>query len=152
MPMTDFATPEDYLASLPDAQRAGLETLRSRIRSVLPGATERMWYRMPTFVTDKPVLAYAASRNHSGLYVMSTTVLPSIVGVLEGQDWSGGTLRFPVDRPPAVALLRTIAKAKLAELEAQSAAKPAKKAPPSRRVASKKDEGSEKDSAPRRAR
>ena len=123
MAMPDFATPEDYLASLPEAQRAGLEVLRERIRKVLPKATERMWYKMPTFVTDKPVLAYAASKSHSGLYVMSTSVLPSVADALEGQDWGGGTLRFPIDRPPGVALLRTIAKAKLAELEAAADAK-----------------------------
>ena len=123
MAMPDFATPEDYLASLPEAQRAGLEVLRERIRKVLPQAIERMWYKMPTFVTDKPVLAYAASKSHSGLYVMSTSVLPSVADALEGQDWGGGTLRFPIDRPPSVALLRTIAKAKLAELEAAAEAK-----------------------------
>lgn len=116
MAMPDFATVEDYLASLPDAQRAGLETLRARLHTVLPKATERMWYKMPTFVMEKPVLAYAASKNHSGLYVMSTTVLSAVEDALEGQDYSGGTLRFPIDRPPTVALLRKIAKAKLNEL------------------------------------
>ena len=118
MAMRDFATVEEYLASVPDVQRAGLETLRARLRTVLPSATERMWYKMPTFVMEKPVLAYAASKNHSGLYVMSTTVLPAIEEALHGQDYSGGTLRFPIDRPPTVALLRKIAKAKLDELEA----------------------------------
>ena len=118
MAMPDFATVEEYLASVPEVQRAGLETLRARLRTVLPRATERMWYKMPTFVMEKPVLAYAASKNHSGLYVMSTTVLPAIEEALQGHDYSGGTLRFPVDRPPTVALLRKIAKAKLDELEA----------------------------------
>ena len=118
MAMPDFATVEEYLASLPEAQRAGLEVLRARLRTVLPKATERMWYKMPTFVMEKPVLAYAASKNHSGLYVMSTTVLPTIEDALQGHDYSGGTLRFPIDRPPTLALLRKIAKAKLEELNA----------------------------------
>ena len=118
MAMPDFATVEEYLASLPEAQPAGLEVLRARLRTGLPKATERMWYKMPTFVMEKPVLAYAASKNHSGLYVMSTTVLPTIEDALQGHDYSGGTLRFPIDRPPTLALLRKIAKAKLDELEA----------------------------------
>lgn len=123
MAMPDFATVEEYLASLPEAQRAGLEALRARLRIVLPKATERMWYKMPTFVTEKPVLAYAASKKHSGLYVMSRTVLPAIEDALHGQDYSGGTLRFPIDKPPTVALLRRIAKAKLSELESVRQAK-----------------------------
>ena len=118
MAMPDYQTVEEYLGSLREEQREGLETLRGRIRTVLPEATERMWYRMPTFVMEKPVLAYAGSKNHSALYVMSTTVLPSIAGDLEGHDFSGGTLRFPIDRPPSVTLLRKIARAKLDELAA----------------------------------
>ncbi len=144
MAMPDFATPEDYLASLPEAQRAGLETLRTRLRTVLPQATERMWYRMPTFVQGKPLIAYAASRGHSAIYVMSTSVLPSIAKALEGQDFSGGTLRFPIDRPPSVALLRKIANAKLAEVGALATAKQTRPTRPTRpaRRASPPERGS----------
>ena len=82
MAMPDFATVEEYLASVPEVQRAGLETLRARLRTVLPRATERMWYKMPTFVMEKPVLAYAAGVWLSVVYLADHYVVDIVGGVV----------------------------------------------------------------------
>ncbi len=126
MAMPDFDTVDDYLASLSPEQRAGLQTLRERLRKALPSGEERMSYKIPAIEVDGRVLvSFGAAKQHSALYVMSTTVLPGLGDALEGYDVQGGTLRFPIDRPPPIALLKKLMKARLAERE--EAVKRAKK-------------------------
>ena len=43
------ASIEEYIAALPEEQRAALEELRRTIRAVAPGATEAISYQIPSF-------------------------------------------------------------------------------------------------------
>jgi uncharacterized protein YdhG (YjbR/CyaY superfamily) len=126
--MEKFETVEDYLAAVPDEQRAGLERLRAHIKAAAPDATEKMAYGVPNFTLDGPLVAYGAAKKHSALYVMSTSVLAELGDAVAGYDHEGGTLRFPIDRPPPAALVKRIVKARMRENAALIAERAARKA------------------------
>jgi len=67
--MVGPASVEDYLAALPEEQRAALEKLRKTIRAAAPEATETISYQMPTFKDHGRVLVYyAAFKDHCSLF------------------------------------------------------------------------------------
>ena len=111
-------TVDEYLDTAPEPQRTTLIALRARLSELLPDADERLSYGMPAFVVDgKAVAGYAHAKRHCGYYPHSGSVLERVEPeLLEGYDWSGGTLRFPVDRPPSRALVARLVEIRLADI------------------------------------
>src|SRR5262249_26805572 len=110
------ASVEDYLAALPDDQRAALESLRATIRGFVPDATETITYGIPTFrAGGRGLVAYGAFKRHLSLFPMSTRVIEANRAELERYVAGKGTLRFTVDEPLPAPLVETIVRARLAE-------------------------------------
>jgi uncharacterized protein YdhG (YjbR/CyaY superfamily) len=108
---------DDYLDEAPEPQRSTLLALRSTLRDLLPDATEALSYGMPAFVVGgKPVAGYAWAKRHCSYYPHSGAVLTELADVLEGYDWSKGTLRFPADEPLPRELVGRLVEVKLAHL------------------------------------
>ena len=109
-------TVETYLAALPDDQRAALETLRSTIRSALPGATEHISYQMPAFkAKGRFVVWFAAFGDHYSLFPASEDVRSSLADAVEPYLAGKGTIRFEYGRRLPVTLVKKIVKVRLAE-------------------------------------
>ena len=88
------------LAELDATKRATLQTVRERIRAVIPQAEECISYGMPAFRLDGKVIAgFGAFKHHLSYFPHSGKVLPVLTDQLAGFDWSTGTLRFAVDEP-----------------------------------------------------
>lgn len=111
---------EDFLAKVPADARAALERLRKTIRSAAPKATEGIGYAIPTFYQQGPLVAFAASKNHCGFYVMSPAVMDAHKDELRPYDTAKATIRFSADKPLPAALVRKLVKARLAENEARA--------------------------------
>ena len=112
---------ENYLATLPDRQRVALEALRVTIRAAAPDATEAISYQMPAFKQDgRPVVAYAAFKDHCSLFPMSAAVIDDLAKELEPFRRGKGTLRFQPDAPLPTRLVTRIIEARLAELSARN--------------------------------
>jgi uncharacterized protein YdhG (YjbR/CyaY superfamily) len=110
---------DDYLATVPEGARATLEKLRKTIRGVVPGASEVISYRIPTFKhRGRPLVAFAAFPNHCSFFVMSPAVMEAHREDLKGYDTSTGTIRFAAGKPLPAALVRKLVKARIAENEA----------------------------------
>jgi uncharacterized protein YdhG (YjbR/CyaY superfamily) len=110
---------EGYLAKVPSPQRQTLDTVRASLRKVLPDATEDLRYGMPTFlVGGKGVAAYASFKAHCGYFPMSSTVLVEAGDAVAKYEVSKGGLRFPVDKPLPITLIRKLVKIRLAEIAA----------------------------------
>lgn len=93
-------TIDDYLADLDPLKRATLQTVRDRIRAVLPEAEECISYGMPAFRLDGKVLAgFGAFARHLSYFPHSGKVLPLLADKLTDYDCSTGTLRFAIDEP-----------------------------------------------------
>jgi uncharacterized protein YdhG (YjbR/CyaY superfamily) len=109
---------DDYLAKVPDEARATLEKLRRTVRAAAPKATEGFSYGIPAFkLHGRPLVSYAALKNHCSFFPMSPAVLDAHRKELEAYDTSKGTIRFPVDKPLPATLVRKLVKARIAESE-----------------------------------
>lgn len=107
---------DEYLSALPADQRATLETLRTQLRALLPGATEVISYRLPTFrYRDRMIVSYGASEAHCALYLLSSTLLGPFRERLHGFQTGKGTVRFTPEHPIPSDLVEALVRAKMAE-------------------------------------
>jgi uncharacterized protein YdhG (YjbR/CyaY superfamily) len=105
-----------YLLALSDDQRRALEKLRKIIKAIAPKAEECISYRLPAFRLDgRMLVAFGARANHCAFYPMSASTVAAHADELTGYDTSPGTIRFRVDEPLPVALVRKLVKARIAE-------------------------------------
>jgi uncharacterized protein YdhG (YjbR/CyaY superfamily) len=111
-------TIEDYLCTLPEDVMIALEELRETVRNIAPNTQEQLYYQIPTFkYLGKPLVGFAAFKNHCSFFVMSNTFLNTLKDDLLGLDYSGGTIRFQANKPLPVELIEKIVKAKIAMIE-----------------------------------
>ena len=116
--MATAAGIDEYLAPLPDAQRAALEKLREQIRAAAPDATETISYRIPTFKDQgRMLVSFAAFKNHCSLYPATGGMQEALGKELEPYLVPKATLRFTPEAPLPAALVKKIIKIRLAENE-----------------------------------
>jgi len=109
-------TVDDYLAALPEEQRAALEKLRETIKAAAPDAAESISYGIPTFkYKGRPLIYFGAAKNHCAVYAINTDAHKD---ELKRYDTSKGTVRFSPDKPLPEALRRKLVKARIDEIEA----------------------------------
>lgn len=110
---------DEYVAAQPPAVRAKLEQVRAVIRSAVPQAEEGIGYRIPAYrLCGKPMLYFAGFREHYSLFAASGTFFATLEDELSGYAVSKGTVRFPLDQPVPVKLIRRIAKLRAAGIVA----------------------------------
>jgi uncharacterized protein YdhG (YjbR/CyaY superfamily) len=112
-------TPADvgeYLAALPEGPRATLEKLRATIKTAAPEAIEAISWGMPAFkYHGRPLVAYAAFKDHYSFFPMSTRFMEAHQKELDAYRTSKRTIRFAPDRPLPATLVKKLVKARLAE-------------------------------------
>lgn len=96
----------EYIAGFEGEVRHRLETLRALVREVAPDARERISYGMPTYSLGGTLLHFAAYRTHIGIYPTPGTIeqMPELTRYVAGK----GTLRFPLDEPLPLELIRRV--------------------------------------------
>jgi uncharacterized protein YdhG (YjbR/CyaY superfamily) len=109
---------EDYLSQVPEDARAALEKLRKTIKAAAPDTTETISYQMPTFkYRGRALVGYAAFKNHCSLFPYSTKVMDSYKEELKSYETSKGTIRFSTDNPLPAALVKSLVKERIEEIE-----------------------------------
>ena len=108
---------DEYLALLPDEPRNALQDLRGTIRTAAPGALEKIYYRIPTFMYHGPLVGFSASADHGSLHLMSPPLLEAHREELGSYDTTAATIRFPYDDPLPDSLVTMLVKERLAENE-----------------------------------
>jgi len=117
------ASVDDYLANIPEPQRAALVQLRAQIRAAAPDAQEAMSYGVPIFKLDGSLVSFGAAKQHCALYVMSPAFMETIADRLAGYDTSKGTIRFQPETPLPRELVADIVHGRIAENRAHKAAR-----------------------------
>ena len=114
---TDLADPVDeFLAHVPEPQRAALEDLRAVIRAAAPDATEVINYGVPMFkLNGKNLVSFAAAKGHCSFYVQSPAVMDAHAAELTGFKTSKGTVQFTPDKPIPPGLVTNLVIARIAE-------------------------------------
>jgi uncharacterized protein YdhG (YjbR/CyaY superfamily) len=107
---------DEYLARIPQPAGSTLKKVRAAIRSTVPSeATEGISYRIPIVKYKGMLVGYAAFSNHCSFFPMSYAVIRKFKKELKDFQISKGTIRFPVDKPPSVALVKKLVKARVKE-------------------------------------
>jgi uncharacterized protein YdhG (YjbR/CyaY superfamily) len=121
-------TIDEYVAGFPPPVQDVLRKIRHIVRETAPGAEETISYRMPAFKLNGIVLYFAAFKNHIGVFppVQGDARLEAALAPYAGPK---GNLRFPLDRPIPFDLVRRIAKLRVAQNLARTAAHRAQRRP-----------------------
>ena len=108
---------DEYLARLSEPERTALTKMRAAIRSVMPvEAIETTSYGMPAIKYKKRIVIwYAAFKNHCSLFP-GAAIIEALSSELKKYATSKGTIQFPLDKPLPIALIKRVAKAKVASL------------------------------------
>ncbi|MBL9176161.1 MAG: DNA alkylation repair protein [Verrucomicrobiales bacterium] len=123
-------TIDEYLAATSPAQRAVLERLRRAIHAAAPGAEEYLGYGLAGFKHGgRPLVYLGAWKEHCALYAASPRTQATFAAELKDFEVSKGTIRFTVEKPLPLALVKRLVRARVAE---NAARKPAKKTKPAR--------------------
>jgi uncharacterized protein YdhG (YjbR/CyaY superfamily) len=111
------ATVDDYLATLPEERRAGVELLRRAIKAAAPEATETIAYSMPALRSHggRFLVSYAAFKHHYSLFPASGAVVEELGDELRPYLAGKGTIHFPVDQAIPVVTVTKVVKIRLAE-------------------------------------
>lgn len=113
---TKPTTVDEYLAAVKPAQRTLLEKLRRTIHAAAPGAVEYVGYGLAGFkLHGRPLVYLGAWENHCALYAASPKTQAQFADELKHFEVSKGTIRFTVEKPLPLTLVRRLVKARAAE-------------------------------------
>lgn len=115
-------TIDEYIAQFPPEIQAILSEVRAVIRAAAPQASEKISYQMPTFYLKGNLVHFAVHKTHLGFYPAPSGI-EQFKDELSGYEYSKGAIRFPLDRPTPLDLVRRITAFRAKENLAQAAMK-----------------------------
>ena len=116
------ATIDDYIAQFPPDIQERLQAIRAVIHDAAPEAVEAISYQMPTFKLHGNLVHFAAYKNHIGFYPAPSGI-EAFKDDLAAYQSSKGAIRFPLDKPLPLDLVRLIVLYRVQENTAASARK-----------------------------
>jgi uncharacterized protein YdhG (YjbR/CyaY superfamily) len=120
--MAGPTTVDEYLATLSDERRAGVEELRRVVTAAAPEATETIAYGMPAFRSHggQFLVSFAAYKQHYSLFPASEAVIEALGDELKPHLAGSGTIQFRADTPIPADLVARIVKIRVAENQARA--------------------------------
>jgi uncharacterized protein YdhG (YjbR/CyaY superfamily) len=121
---TDFKTPDDYLATLGDDDRALVTDVMDAIRAGVPGAEEVISYQIPAFKHHGFVFYVSAAKHHVSISCPPPfTVFDEFAAELVPYKKSKSAIQFPKNQPLPLQLITRMAASRAAENEARATTK-----------------------------
>jgi uncharacterized protein YdhG (YjbR/CyaY superfamily) len=109
-----YGSIDEYIATFPEGIQKILEELRAAIKASAPDAEEKISYQMPTFALKGNLVHFAAYKNHIGFYPTPSGIqaFQNELSIYEGAK---GSIKFPIDQPLPLDLIRKIVEFRVAE-------------------------------------
>ena len=120
--MKTSASVDEYIqAAEPQAKKA-LRDIRKTIKGAAPMAEEVISYQIPGYKYHGMLVFFAAWKNHISLYPApwGAESLKKEMSAFEG---SKGTIKFPLDKPMPLTLIKKMVKYRLKQNETKAALK-----------------------------
>lgn len=98
---------DDYINSFPEEIQNILIKIRTSIKEIVPEATEKISYGIPTFYLNGNLVHFAAYKNHIGFY-------PGVSGIekflkeISNYKNSKGAVQFPLREDLPIDLIKKI--------------------------------------------
>jgi uncharacterized protein YdhG (YjbR/CyaY superfamily) len=110
-PMTSI---DEYIAQMPQAARSPLRSVREAVSTAAPDARETISYGMPSFEQNGVTLvSFGAFKAHIGFYP-GAAAIRTFAAELRDYGTAKGSVRFPLDQPMPIDIIRRIVRYKLA--------------------------------------
>jgi uncharacterized protein YdhG (YjbR/CyaY superfamily) len=123
---TSFHNIDEYIALFPEGVQKKLEEIRSAIKAAAPDATEKISYQVPTFFLRGNLVHFAAFTHHISFFPSSSGI-QAFAQELASYETSKGTIKFPIDSPIPLDLIRRITEYRVAENLAKTKSKTTRK-------------------------
>jgi uncharacterized protein YdhG (YjbR/CyaY superfamily) len=109
-----YTSIDAYIASFPEDVQEKLTSIRTLIRSIVPEASEKISYQMPTFYLNGNLIHFAAFSKHIGLYPAASGVA-AFEPELDQYQHSKGAIQFPLSEPLPMELIERIVRYRVEE-------------------------------------
>lgn len=111
-----FKTVGEYIKSFPKDVRTKLSQARKAIKEVAPKAKEGISYDIPTYwLHGKYLIYFAGHKQHIAVYPVTRKVSQALGKEIAPYRAMKGTLRFPLDKPLPVGLIKRVTKVRAKE-------------------------------------
>ena len=97
----------DYIFQFPPETQEKLNQMREAILEIIPDATEKIAYGIPTFFLKGNVVHFAGYKSHIGFYPGADGI-EAFAAELGAYKLSKGTVQFPLDQPLPLDLVKRI--------------------------------------------
>ena len=120
--MKAYSTVDEYIALAEPKVKKALKDIRKTIKTTAPKAEEVISYQIPGYKYHGMLVFFAAWKDHISLYPApwSAESLKKEMSFYEG---SKGTIKFPIDEPMPLALIKKMVKYRVKENEERAALK-----------------------------
>ena len=125
--MKTAASVNEYIATADPLAQKALKDIRKTIKAAAPKAEEVISYQIPGYKYHGMLVFFAAWKNHISLYPApwGAAALKKEMSAYEG---SKGTIKFPLDKPMPLTLIKKMVKYRMKENEIKASLKKSVKA------------------------
>lgn len=120
--MKTAASVSEYIATADPQAKKALRDIRKTIRDAAPKAEEVISYQIPGYRYHGMLVFFAAWKNHISLYPAPWSA-ESLKKEMAAYEGSKGTIKFPLDKPMPLTLIKKMVKYRVKENEMKAALK-----------------------------
>ncbi len=106
--MENFKSVDDYIQSFDPEIKSRLMQMRSIVKQLAPDADEKISYGIPYYSFYGRLVYFGGFRDHISLFPASKDVFKTFEIELNSYQTSAGTIRFKLEEPLPLGLIRKI--------------------------------------------
>ena len=108
------------IAKMPEPGRSAVIKIRKVLQAALPGATEEIYYGIPSFLIDGiGVACFDVYKEHSSYFPMSGTEFPELKVALKKYERTKGSIHFDSKEGLPAPLVKKLVKARIKEINSR---------------------------------